>query len=159
MAGLQTQYAPSAYIGLWSRLQAFDRHELTVALEARDAIQGTLLRATIHIVSARDYWMFVEAIRSYRLELWTRASRTRMAGIDVDATMDVVRSLLAYGPRRQAELVAALADRGFPREAWSGMNVWLDLVRVPPSVHAWDRRRADVFALAEQWCLRLDACT
>ena len=28
VAGLQTQYAPSAYIGLWSRLHAFDREDV-----------------------------------------------------------------------------------------------------------------------------------
>ena len=32
----------------------------------------------------------------------------------------------------------------------NGMNVWLDLVRVPPS-GTWERRRADLFALAEDW--------
>ena len=153
VAGLQTQYAPSAYIGLWSRLHAFDREVLTRALVERGAIQGTLLRATIHVVSTADYWTYADAIRTYRLEWWTRVSRARMAGIDVAAAVDVVRSLLADGPRRQSELVSALTDRGFPRVAWSGMNVWLDLVRVPPS-GTWDRRRADVFALAEQWSPR-----
>ena len=32
----------------------------------------------------------------------------------------------------------------------NGMNVWLDLVRVPPS-GTWERRRADLFAAAEDW--------
>jgi hypothetical protein len=31
-----------------------------------------------------------------------------------------------------------------------GVNVWLDLVRVPPS-GTWERRRADLFGLAENW--------
>ena len=34
MAGLQTQYAPSGYLGLWSRLAGFRRHALTDALLA-----------------------------------------------------------------------------------------------------------------------------
>ncbi|MDQ3661061.1 MAG: winged helix DNA-binding domain-containing protein, partial [Actinomycetota bacterium] len=33
MAGLQAQYAPSMYIGLWSRLEGFERDHLTRALE------------------------------------------------------------------------------------------------------------------------------
>ena len=32
----------------------------------------------------------------------------------------------------------------------SGINAWLDLVRVPPS-GTWDRRRADLFAAAADW--------
>ena len=55
IGGLQTQYAPSAYIGLWSRVDGFDRDQLTRALERRAVIQGTLMRVTIHMVSARDY--------------------------------------------------------------------------------------------------------
>ena len=35
VAGLQTQYAPSGYIGLWSRLDGFALQDLTRALERR----------------------------------------------------------------------------------------------------------------------------
>jgi Winged helix DNA-binding domain len=54
IGGLQTQYAPSAYVGLWSRVRSFERPALTRALERRSVIQGTLLRMTIHMVSAGD---------------------------------------------------------------------------------------------------------
>ena len=50
MGGIQSQYAPSAYVGLWSRLAGFERTRLTRALEQRRLIQATLMRATIHIV-------------------------------------------------------------------------------------------------------------
>ena len=33
VGGLQTQYAPSAYIGLWTRLERFDLDQLTRALD------------------------------------------------------------------------------------------------------------------------------
>ena len=35
VGGLQTQYAPSGYIGMWTRLRDFQRSALTVALENR----------------------------------------------------------------------------------------------------------------------------
>jgi hypothetical protein len=54
MGGLQAQYAPSMYVGLWSRLEGFERDALTRALERRSVVQGTLMRSTIHLVSARD---------------------------------------------------------------------------------------------------------
>ena len=56
VGGIQTQYAPSAYIGLWSRMVDFDRARLTGALEDRTAVQATLMRMTIHTVSATDFW-------------------------------------------------------------------------------------------------------
>src|SRR5260370_8249175 len=63
VGGLQTQYAPSGYVGLWSRMRNFRRDLLTTALEQRRVIQGTLPRSTIHMVSARDYWLFLAAVR------------------------------------------------------------------------------------------------
>ena len=63
IGGIQAQYAPSMYIGLWSRLEGFERDQLTRALERRSVIQGSMMRATIHLVSKRDYWPFVVGIR------------------------------------------------------------------------------------------------
>src|SRR5919197_4701512 len=62
MGGLQAQYAPSMYIGLWSRLAGFERYDLDRALERKAVVQGTLMRSTIHLVSGRDYWPFAIAI-------------------------------------------------------------------------------------------------
>jgi hypothetical protein len=75
MAGLQAQYAPSMYIGLWSRLQAFERGALERALERRTVVQGTLMRSTIHLVSRRDYWPLAVAVREGRREWWLRTHR------------------------------------------------------------------------------------
>src|SRR2546428_12614895 len=69
VGGLQTQYAPSAYIALWSRLHGFQRGALTQALEQRRVVQATLMRATIHIVSARDSPLLAAASRRGRREV------------------------------------------------------------------------------------------
>jgi hypothetical protein len=53
-------------MGLWSRVEGFERDDLTRALERRSVIRGTLMRRTIHLVSARDDWPMTEAIRSAR---------------------------------------------------------------------------------------------
>jgi DNA glycosylase AlkZ-like len=150
VAGLQTQYAPSAYIGLWSRLRDFRRDDLTRALETRTAVQGTLMRSTIHIVSANDYPRFAAAIAQDRRASWTRVQRHQAEALDMEAVAALLRGHLADGPRRQAELTALLAAEGLPKLAWSGAGLWLDLVRVPPS-GTWARRRADLYGLADDW--------
>jgi hypothetical protein len=150
IGGLQTQYAPSAYIGLWSRLRSFRRQDLTTALERRRVIQATLMRVTIHMVSAADYPLLTEAIRKGRREWWMGVQRHQVEGLDMRRAAAVVRAVLRDGPKRQGELVDALAAEGFPRIAWSGVGLWLDLIRVPPS-GTWDRRRADQYGLAEDW--------
>lgn len=150
VAGLQTQYAPSGYIGLWSRMRNFQRGTLTTALEQRRVIQGTLLRSTIHMVSPTDYWLFLAAVRKDRQEWWRRVTKKQFGDIDVAAAAAAFREELAKGPRRATELKAVLARRGIPAVAWSGIGLWVDLVRVPPS-GTWDQRRADLYGLAENW--------
>jgi hypothetical protein len=148
MGGLQTQHAPSGYIGLWSRLSGMTRDDYTAALEQRRLVQGWTMRATIHTVTAADYWPMVVAVREPRRALWRRSWRvddTRMA----DAAR-AVREALAGGPLRQRELVARTAERGFSREETNGAALWVDLVRIPPQ-GTWERPRADRYELAERW--------
>jgi hypothetical protein len=150
VGGLQTQYAPSGYVGLWSRMRNFRRDALTTALEQRRVIQGTLLRSTIHMVSARDYWLFLSAVRQGRQDWWRRVTRKGFGEIDVEAAAALFREALAAGPQRASDLKELLARRGLPAVAWSGIGLWVDMVRVPPS-GTWDQRKADLYGLAETW--------
>ena len=68
IGGIQAQYAPSMYIGLWSRLADFERDSLTRALERGSVVQATLMRSTIHLVSASDFWPFAAGTRDARWE-------------------------------------------------------------------------------------------
>ncbi|HEY3240707.1 MAG TPA: crosslink repair DNA glycosylase YcaQ family protein [Acidimicrobiia bacterium] len=85
------------YVGLWSRLEGFHRPDLDRALERRTVVQGTLLRATIHLVSARDYWPFAVAIGAARREWWLRVQTGRLAAEDIAAAAGRLRPHLAAG--------------------------------------------------------------
>ena len=147
---LQTQYAPSGYVGLWSRLRDFRRESLTEALEARRVVQATMMRSTIHMASAADYRQMVEATRVPRQEWWMRTVGKQLDGIDMAAVVDATRALLVDGPRPAAEIQARLESQGHPRIAWVSAGQWLDMVRVPPS-GTWARRKADLYGLADWW--------
>jgi hypothetical protein len=58
VAGLQAQWAPSLPVGLWTRLDGFEPLALERAVARKAAVRATLMRATIHLVSARDYMHF-----------------------------------------------------------------------------------------------------
>ena len=150
VAGLQTQYAPAAYVGLWSRLHDFRREDLTRALEQRSAVQATLMRSTIHTVSAEDYALFAAGLRDGRRQWWLRAAARNLVGFDMALAAGALRRRLEQGPARTAELKALLAASGAPAVAWQGVGFWLDLVRVPPS-GTWEQRRADLYGLADSW--------
>ena len=152
VGGLQTQYAPSGYVGLWSRLDGFRRDELTTALEQRDVIQATLMRTTIHIVSRREFWPYALGVREARRELWRRTA-LRASGVaeaDMEAAAVRMRQALAGGPRTVKELGGLAA--GFV----GTLGLWVDLVRVPPA-GTWLRRRADRLGLAEDWVGPVDS--
>ena len=143
VGGLQTQYAPSGYVGLWTRVAGFERDDLTRALEDRSLIQASLLRTTIHIVSRREYWLYANGIRRARQE-WAKRIGALPPPRELRANADRLRDALRDGPKTVREL-GELA-KGFV----GTLGLWADLVRVPPS-GTWERRRADRLALAEDW--------
>jgi hypothetical protein len=144
IGGIQAQYAPAMYIGLWSRVAGLERRALTRALERRSVVQATLMRATIHLVSRADYWPMTAAIRAERRAWWARThkqtdpKRAQTAGRRL-------RAFLAGRPRRWREI----QDR-FGREDALAAAQYVDLVRVPPS-GTWEHRRADLYGLADEW--------
>jgi DNA glycosylase AlkZ-like len=146
VGGLQTQYAPSAYVGLWSRLVDFRRADLTSALLEGRVVQAWVMRCTIHMVSAADYWPLTEAVREQRRVWFLRAPRG-LTETDMTAAAEVVAARLADGPAKQAELVATLVAAGFDKAVFQGVQLWLDLVRVPPA-GTWELPRAHVYGLA-----------
>jgi len=146
VAGLQSQYVPTMYIGLWSRLARFSRDDLTVALQQRRVVQATLMRVTIHLVSAADYWPLALAVRAGRRRWWLSSHKDALTSRDMNAAAKRVRAALDTAgqlTRRELESVAG-------RDAATGVGLWIDLVRVPPS-GTWERRRADLFAAASDW--------
>jgi hypothetical protein len=145
IGGIQAQYAPAMYVGLWTRLDGFERDQLTRALGRKTVVQGTLLRTTIHLVSRADYWPFVVGIRRRRRERWVRAHKADVRKIE--ASCRKLRPHFGGGSLTQAEVDEILSADSATR---NGVGLFLDLVRVPPS-GTWERRRADVYALAEDW--------
>jgi winged helix DNA-binding protein len=144
IGGIQAQYAPSMYIGLWTRLEGLERAALTRALERRSVVQGSMMRATIHLVSKRDYWPFVVGIRRGMREWWLRTHGRDTNLREITANDRKVRKALSGRTLSRAELEALLGTR------LGAAGLFVDLVRVPPS-GTWERRRADLYALAEDW--------
>ena len=141
MGCVQAQYAPSTYVGLWSRVEGLERDAVTRALERRSLVQATLMRDTIHVGSRRDYWPLQIAIRAER-RAWSQSVQgtepRRMA-----RAARRLREFLAGTTRSQRELEEA--------GVWvTGVGHWLPLVRVPPA-GTWEKRRADLYGLAEEW--------
>jgi hypothetical protein len=149
IGGIQDQYAPNAYLRLWSCLEGFERDALDRALVRRSVVQGTLMRGTIHVVARSDYALLAAGIRRAGQEWWQRVNKVP-AELDMEPIARRARAFFAGTTRTRAEVEEFMRASGFPGANLWGFSHWVDLVRVPPA-GTWDRRRADLFALAEEW--------
>jgi hypothetical protein len=144
IAGIQAQYAPSMYVGLWSRVAALERADVTRALEDRRVVQATLMRLTIHLVSREDFWPMALGTAAARRRLWLR-THPDVTAEQMAAIAARIREAAAGGTLHRRDM-----DELGGRPHGLGAGQWVDVVRVPPS-GTWERRRADLFALADEW--------
>ena len=144
LGGIQNQYAPNAYIRLWSCLAGFRRDDLTAAYGDGSVVQGTLMRGTIHTVSAADYHPLVAAIAGDQ-QAWAQRIH-RGDGGQRRRVLGRVRRALSGRSVPREELMALL--EGVDRTITQAIDTDAELLRVPPS-GTWERRLADVYALAD----------
>lgn len=126
LAGMQAQYSPSPYIGLWSRLRDFKREELEAALAAQLVYKATLMRGTLHLVSARQFDLFRLASRFPR-HVWTEGPRQlKELGVDVEELREEILVALDARPLKKPELEKAFRHR-IPSELpdWVAFSVIL----------------------------------
>jgi hypothetical protein len=104
LAGMQAQYSPAPYIGLWSRVRDFKREELETALRANLVYKATLMRGTLHLVSARQFDFYRVASR-YPSHVWTDGlAQLQSRGVDVEALREEILSALDERPLKKPEL-------------------------------------------------------
>src|SRR5256885_11633319 len=99
LAALQAQWSPSPYIALWSRVAGFRREQLWAAIERHEVIRARLMRGTLHLVSARDFYAYAVATQDLQRGAWNRLQLGR--GVD---------------PKRVAALAIAFAREPRPKE-------------------------------------------
>ena len=83
LVGLQAQWPKPPHVGLWSRVEAFARKDLLDLLRKRAAVRATMMRGTIHVVSARDFVALRPPLQPMLDRSMAQVLRGRMAGIDV----------------------------------------------------------------------------
>jgi hypothetical protein len=156
LIGLQAQLPNPPYVGLWSRLAGFERDELTRLIEKRRVVRSTMMRATQHLVSARDY-LRLRPVLQPMLDQRCRHNYGRgTAGIATTELIEAGRAMLEERPHTITELKARLAERWpehEPNALGYSIQFLLPLVHVPPR-GTWGLGGAVPATLAESYLKR-----
>jgi hypothetical protein len=103
LAGLQAQVPSSPYLALWARVEGFEPASLERALKRRLVVKALLMRATMHLVSARDYPYLDAACREART-----LTRVRGTKRPRDELVEQIVALTRERPRTRTEIMEAL---------------------------------------------------
>jgi hypothetical protein len=137
LVGLQAQIPSDPYVALWSRLDGFKTDDLSKLITDRQAVRMGLLRATIHLVTARDALALRPVVQPALDRAFRRSSPfgRQLVGVDIDRLLEIGRALLDERPRTSAELRPLLQKRWPKRDRDSlvmATSYLLPLVQVPP---------------------------
>ena len=153
LAGMQAQEPKQPFIGLWTRLEDFEPEALLSALTNRDVVRATLMRSTLHLLSAADYVALRMALQP-PMSVAMRVLGARAKDLDPEHVIPVARALLRGTPLTFDEIRARLQQQ-FPdvddRALGYAVRTLLPLVMVPADDARWGFGRTSAFALADEW--------
>lgn len=154
LVGMQAQAPDAPYVGLWTRLRGFRTEELAELIIQRRAVRTSLMRATQHLVTARDCLALRPLVqivleRSFAGQQFAR----NLAGLEMEAVKVAGRELLEEQPRTRAELGRLLGERWPGRDTVSlayAMSYLMPMVQIPPR-GVWGARAPVMLATVESW--------
>ena len=153
VAGLQAQAARAGYVGLWARVPDIRRDDLTRLLHRRLVVKATLMRGTIHLVTADDFLRLRPAVQP----LLSRLAQSFIKQSGSDVTLERLRGEMQgffAEERTVAELRAALdaLHPGVKTDRLAlAVLMELALVRAPDEGATWGFAAKPVFVDAETW--------
>jgi hypothetical protein len=155
LVGLQAQEPRDPYFALWTRVEGFQPTELASMLENRSAVRITLMRGTIHLVTARDCLKLRPVMQPVLDRVLNSGSPfgRRLSGIDMAALLAAGRELVETRPMSNATLKPLLAARWpdyDPESLVQAVRYLLPMVQVPPR-GVWGRGGHAVHTTAEHW--------
>jgi hypothetical protein len=124
LVGMQAQWPPAPYVGIWTRTTGFKRRTLERELAKGTVLKATVMRQTLHLVTPSDYAL-VRAAMSENNFPWETPIAKRLA--------PVVRKLAAGGPVVSADAIAHLEKHHrisgiSARRAWQAARTRAHLV-------------------------------
>jgi hypothetical protein len=171
VGSLQAQHPEWPPVALATRSAGARTADLAGALDRREAVRSSLMRVTIHVVAASDFWPMFAVCQPMRIDQWRRLLKADPTdsplGRAMHAAHDAARAALRERPRSSLELDRLMADEVGPaataitrpawrqpqsqivvRAAWRHFAAFEPLVHVPHPDEGYGR---SLYALAADW--------
>ena len=156
-AGLQAQWPPSPYLGLWARVDGFRGDDLMRAVQRRHVVRATLMRTTLHLVTAQDYLAYAGIFLAGRIRELRRQLEALGDGTDLADDGERLAAFAAERPRTRPELLASLGrpkltiEERSPWLVWYGLSAYAGLVG-GPEASVWRSNTAGgTYVPARSW--------
>jgi hypothetical protein len=145
LVGMQAQWPPAPYVGIWTRTTGFRRKALERELAKGAVVKATVIRQTLHLVTRRDYGLFRAAMSETNFP-WESSQAKLLA--------PSVRALADGGPVTTADGLAYLErEHGLTgitaRRAWRAARVRAHLLHHHETA-LWHARPAGRFVALEE---------
>jgi Winged helix DNA-binding domain len=119
LVGMQAQWPPAPYVGIWTRTTSFRHEALERELARANVVKAAAARQTLHLLTRRDYGLFRAALSETNFP-WESNLAKELA--------PSVRALASNGPLTTAEALAHLErEHGLTgidgRRAWRAARV------------------------------------
>ncbi len=138
--GLQAQEPASPYIGLWTRLRGFEAEQLARLVRQRKVVRASLMRMTIHLVSAPDALAWRPVLQRVADGGWRGSQWSKQIGAaDPAEVLSAARDILDERAVGRTELGTLLAER-FPEAdpyALGGSVMYLQATVQPAPRGVW----------------------
>jgi hypothetical protein len=154
LVGLQAQAPLAPYVGLWTRLQRFDGAELASLIEARAAVRTGVMRATLHLVDASDFWPLRALAEPILARVFAGPVLQRVQdGLRAADLVDAVRRQIGDGHLSRAQLRGRLAELypGADAARLAEIGTYLTPLVQPPPRGIWGRSGGPTWADAARW--------
>ena len=161
LVGMQAQWPKPPFIGLWSRLEGFERDAARGAFTVAHVVRATFMRATIHVVTAKDFLALRPAIQPVLEAAMQAILKERLDGIDLDALTKQAREMLGDEPLTfeaiRDEFLRADPEGRRARDGLRRAHAAAARAGAGRRMQAWAFPSQACFAPAEQWLDKADS--
>lgn len=165
IGAIQAQYWPAPPVALWTRMAKLDRDEFFAAMSDGRLLMATLLRGTIHVVSATEFPVYAAIADAHGGDEWRRKAEPDEPPSAAQRTLVTAVLKFAAGTARTADEMAEFVEnyvRKHPRTVtteeaehqrtykWRPIRSWSGLLRTPAD-GTFGERAPEGYRTAPHW--------